>query len=173
MDNGHSYAVIFLDLKKAVDTVGHNILLQKLASYGMPNDELQFFKSYLTDRTQCCSVNGKMSSFGSVTCGVPQRSILGPLLFIIYVNDLQSVVLNSKIATYADDTALSSRLSKLSELHEMLVSEFMRICEWLKANRLSLNIIKTKYMIIGTAQNLIQLGKIPGINIDNTLLKSP
>ena len=137
----------------------------------MSHDELQFFKSYLTDRTQCCSVNGEMSSFGNVTCGVPQGSILGPLLLIIYVNDLPSVALNSKITMYADDTALSSRLSKPSALHEKLVPDFMRICEWLKANRLGLNIIKTEYMIIGTAQNLIQFGKIPGINKDNTVLK--
>ena len=140
-----------------------------ISCYGMPADELQFFKSYLTDKTQCCSVNGKTSPFSNVTCGVPRGSILGLLLLIIYVNDLPSVTLNSKIAMYADDTALSSRLSKPSELHKKLVADFMRICEWLKANRLSLNIIKTKYMIMGTAQKLIQLGKIPGINIDNTL----
>ena len=75
MDNDHSNAVIFLDLKKAFDSVDHNTLLQKLASYGMPADELQFFKSYLADRTQCCSVNGKMLSFSNVTCGVPQGSV--------------------------------------------------------------------------------------------------
>ena len=72
---------------------------------------------------------------------------------------------------YADDTALSSRLSKPSELHEKLVPEFMRICEWLKANKVSPNIIKSEYRIIGTTQNLIQLGKIPAININSTLLK--
>ena len=70
MDDGHSDAIIFFDLKEAFDTVDHNILLKKLASYDMPDDELQFFKSYLTDRTQCCSVNGKMSSFSNVICGV-------------------------------------------------------------------------------------------------------
>ena len=171
MDKGHSDAVIFLDLKKAFDTVDHNILLQKLASYGVPADEFQFFKSYLTDRTQCCSVNTKMSSFSKVTCVVPQGSILGPLLFIICVNDLAIVAFNSKIPLCANDTALSSRLSKPSELNEKLVPDFMRICEWLKANKLNLNIIKTEYMIIGAAQNLIQLGKIPGINIDGTAYK--
>ena len=94
MDNGHSNAVIFLDLRKAFDTVDHNIMLKKLASYGMPDDELQFFKSYLTHSTQYCSANGKMSSFANVTCGVPQGSILGLLLFIIYVNDRPSVAFN-------------------------------------------------------------------------------
>ena len=113
----------------------------------MPEDELQFFKSYLTDRTQCCSVNGKMSSFSNVTCGVSQGSILGPLLFVIHVSDLPSVALNSRTAMCADDTALSSRLSQLSELHEKLVPDFMRICEWLEANRPGLNIIKIEYMI--------------------------
>ena len=112
----------------------------------MPDDELQFFKSYLTDRTQCCSVNGKMSSFSNVTCGFPQGSILGSLLFIIYVNDLPSVAFNPKISMYADDTALSSRLSKPSELHENLIPDFMRISEWLKAIKLSLNIIKIEYI---------------------------
>ena len=90
-----------------------------------------------------------------MTCGVPQGSILGPLFFIIYLNDLPSVAFNSEIYMYPDDTALSFRQSKTSELHEKLVPDFMRICEWHKANRLGLNIIETEYMIIGTEQNLI------------------
>ena len=85
-----------------------------------------------------------MSSFSNVTCGVPQGSIHGPLLFIIYVRDFPSVDVNSKIAMYDDETALSSRLPKPSELHKKLVPVLMRICEWLKANRLSLHIIKTE-----------------------------
>ena len=93
----------------------------------MPDNELQFFKSCVTDRTQCCSVNGKMSSFSEVTYGVLQGYILGPLLFIIYMNDLPSFAFNSKISMYAEDTALSSRLSKPSELYEKLVPGLIRI----------------------------------------------
>ena len=103
-DNGKANAVIFLDLKKAFDTVNHEILLEKLCLYGLHDNDLSLLKSYLSNRVQCCRANGQVSSFEPVTYGVPQRSILGPLLFIIYMNDLQNVAENCEISMYADDT---------------------------------------------------------------------
>ena len=94
---GKLNSVIFLDIKKAFDTVNHEILLKKLNRYGVCEKERKFLTSYLSDRVQCCSINGNMSSFQKITCGVPQGSILGPSLFIIYMNDLPMAVKNSKI----------------------------------------------------------------------------
>ena len=171
IDNGKANAVIFLDLKKAFDTVNHDILLEKLCLYGVHDNDLSLLKSYLSNRVQCCSVNGKVSSFEPITCGVPQGSILGPLLFIIYMNDLQNVAKNCEISMYADDTNVSSTLTQANDINAELVPEFTKICDWLIANKLSLNILKTEYMIIGTEQSLIQLGSIPKIKIKDCYLR--
>ena len=88
IDNGKINSVIFLDTRKAFDTVSHEILLQKLSSYGIKGDIHTLFESYLKDRTQCCSVNGYISSLETIQCGVPEGSILGPLLFLKNMNDL-------------------------------------------------------------------------------------
>ena len=88
MDNGNLSAVVFLDIRKAFDTVDHTILLQELSCYGIQGDSVKRLESYLTNRMQCCSVNGHISPLEIIKCGVPQGSILGPLLFIVYMNDL-------------------------------------------------------------------------------------
>ena len=88
IDRGEYTAALFIDLKKAFDTVGHEILLAKLNFYGLDGKELNWFKSYLENRRQYCKVNGKVSKTEVVNCGVPQGSCLGPLLFLVYINDL-------------------------------------------------------------------------------------
>ena len=161
----------FSGSKKAFDTVSHDIIIQKLHCYGITGDELKFFRSYLSNRKQCCSVNGRVSDYEDIACGVPQGSILGPLLFIIYVNDFPNFVKDSNISMYADDTGLSSKISNALEINSELLPDFLKVCDWLKANKFSLNIVKTEYMIIGTSQKLMQLGTIPKIKVNNTLLK--
>ncbi len=98
--------MVFLDLKKAFDTIDHNILLKKLSKYSLSVNVVEWFKSYLTNRKQLIKVNGVKSDFKDVLCGVLQGSILGPLLFILYNNNMIEYLMNSRINLYSDDTTL-------------------------------------------------------------------
>ena len=149
IDDGKMNSVILLDIKKAFDTVDHQIMLDKLNCYGIHEDELGFFMSYLNDRQQCCNVNNVFSSTRKITCGVPQGSILGPLLFIIYMNDLPVSVTGVDIKMYADDTSLYGAFKTINDLQEKLIPAFSRVCEWLKRNKLGLNAVKTEFMMKG------------------------
>ena len=97
---------VFLDLSKAFDTVDHTIMLRKLSSFGVTSDTAKWFESYLNGRMQCTSCGPELSDLLPVTHGVPQGSILGPLLFLIYINDLPTVIKHSEVALYADDAVL-------------------------------------------------------------------
>ena len=107
MDRGLLSGVLFLDLKKAFDTVDHHILLSKLKLYGIRGNSLKWFDSNLKDRNQICSVNGKLSSAREIGCGVPQGSNLGSILFLLYINDLPNCLESTKANLFADDTNLS------------------------------------------------------------------
>ena len=172
IDNGLLNGVVFIDLKKAFDTIDHKILLQKLAHYGVDQNSSTWFRSYLSDRTQRCHVNGHLSSNQSIKFGVPQGSIIGPLLFLVYINDLPNCLNDGSSSMYADDTNISFQSSNLDELEKIMISDLSRLNIWLKANRLSLNIAKTEYMIIGTRQKLItqDLNKI-NVRVDDTPIK--
>ena len=107
LENSEYTAVTFIGLKKAFDTVNHDILIQKLEHYGVQNKVIRWFCSYPTNRKQCCKVNGRLSDLESITTGVAQGSCLGPLRFIIYVNDLHFSQRHSDVSMYADDRSLS------------------------------------------------------------------
>ena len=109
--------------------MNHGILLEKLCLHDLHDNDLSLLKSYFSNRVQCCSVNGKVTSFEPVTCGVPQGSILGLLLFIIYMNDFQNVAENCEIFMYADDTNVSSTLTQANDINVELVPEFTKICD--------------------------------------------
>ena len=147
MDNGDYVIGIFLDFSKAFDTVNHDILLEKLCHYGIRENTLEWFKSYLTNRRQFVTYNGMVSKTKCITCCVPQGSILGPLLFLIYINDLYNVCCASIPILFADDTNLFYSGSHVDALVQNINDELLNISKWLKAKMLSLNIKKTHFII--------------------------
>ena len=170
LDSGKCVGVIFLDLKKAFDTVCHHILLSKLEQYGISDVSLSWFRSYLSGRTQCTQVNGVSSDFKDITCGVPQGSILGPLLFIIYINDLSKYVNKCEVTMYADDTALMYSSNDPEDMSQVLNNDLNTLGMWFQRNQLTLNVKKTNFMIVGTNQRLKKFADIQiGINGDGIL----
>ena len=118
IDNGLLNGVVFIDLTKAFDTIDHAILLDKLTLYGVDENTLRWFQSYLSGRTQRCCANGHLSSSRPIKYGVPQGSIIGPLLFFVYINDLPNCLNNGLPSMYADDTNISFQNSNLIDLEE-------------------------------------------------------
>ena len=139
---------IFLDFSKAFDTVDHEILLKKLDFYGFRGTSLQWIRSFLNNRTQFVEINQNRSSVSRLNVGVPQGSTLGPLLFLLYINDLSKSLTQLKSIHFADDTTLYLDM-KPSIDHTLLINtELTRVQSWINANKLSLNVQKTNYMII-------------------------
>ena len=138
---------IFMDLSKAFDTINHEILLCKLKSYGFDNNALMLFKSYLTNRKQCVSFENETSPLRDITTGVPQGSILGPILFIIYINDLINSCPKLKPVIYADDTTLYFAYKDAKQTEMTINEDLNNVADWLCINKLSLNTSKTKMMV--------------------------
>ena len=132
--------VIFFDLKKAFDTIDHDILLVKLSRYGVLENELKWFTSYLSERKQFCYVNGIHSLFTSIKYGVPQGSCLGPLLFLIYINDLPLVIKNATPSIFADDTGLTAASESFPHLKNLIEEDIQSLVTWLANNKLTLNV---------------------------------
>jgi len=147
-----------LDLKKAFDTVNHDILIEKLRQYQLDDKCIKWFQNYLTNRTHCTSVNGVTSNETDCLCGIPQGSILGPLLFIIYINDLPNCVSKSTtVSMYADDTAMYTICKDVNELNRVLNKDLTNVNDWLARNKLSLNVSKTELIILGSKQKLARI----------------
>ena len=146
-ERGEAVVGVLLDFQKAFDTVQHAILLRKLEKYGVRGIPLLWFQSYLFNRRQRVAVNDAFSSFGRVTCGVPQGSILGPLLFLLYVNDITTVSDRLHYTLFADDTNVFLSGRDVSATISDLNVELNNLEIWLRSNRLLLNLTKTKYII--------------------------
>ena len=143
---------IFLNLSKAFDTVDHNILLAKLEHYEIRGLLNEWFCSYLTNRQQFISVNNSDSDPLQITCGVPQGSVLGPVLFLIYMNDFTNCSSIFDFHLFADDTNLFHTYSGLQHLEQNVNRELSEISLWLCAIQLFLNIAKTHFVILHTHQ---------------------
>ena len=152
-DKGNVVGMVLLDLQKAFDTVDHAILLMKLYSSGLGQDMLRWFKSYLSDRRQLVDVSGTFSSTANISCGVPQGSILGPLLFLVYVNDMSAVVQN-KLLLYADDSAILVSGKDIPTVEKALSEDLLSVSHWLVDNKLSLHLGKTESIVFGSKQKL-------------------
>ena len=148
IDKGKYGCGIFIDLRKAFDTVNHQILLQKLDHYGIRGFALSWFGSYLDNRRQHVCFNGESSDLKSISCGVPQGSVLGLLLFLLYINDLPNISSLLDSYLFADDTNLYYEDVSLISLEQEINKELKKLNLWLNVNRLSLNIAKTNFVIL-------------------------
>ena len=156
IDNKELTCGIFIDLTKAFDTVDHSILLQKLFHYGIRGNVYNLFKSYLSDRKQYVRVNNENSDMQQVVCGVPQGSVLGPLLFIIYINDLANCCNEGTFRIFADDTGIFCHSKTISLLMEKAAVIMKNIHNWFQSNKLTLNTSKTSFLIFRSSRFSIQ-----------------
>ena len=144
MDRKELTSLLFVDISKAFDSINHQILLGKLEHIRLSESYLKWFKSYLVDRRQCVCINGELSETRQTDLGVTQGSILGPLLFNVYVNSLPTCVKKCRMILYADDAVLIYATSTPDSLQDAFVLDFKLMRDWYTANRLSLNVKKTK-----------------------------
>ena len=169
--NKHEFSVAsFIDLRKAFDTINHEILLSKLPSFGMNYHIVRWIENYLTNRKQKCTVYGRTSREGMIRCGIPQGSILGPLLFLLYINDIDNDLIHSSVLLYADDTVLYSNHKDESVAHTWISEDLTQLTHWFKMNQLTVNIEKTKMMIFGT-RNMVKKCRALDVHISGSKLK--
>ena len=154
MNNSKCTLTMFVDFHKAFDTVNHAILLKKCELLGITNGNLEWLTSYLSLRKQCTLANGNMSSNLNISCGVPQGSILGPLLFLIFINDIGRDFQYSLIRLFADDTAIYLSDPDPQVASRKLQKDVDRLMNWCQTNQLTININKTKCMLFGSRKYL-------------------
>ena len=160
----------FGDLRKAFDTVNHQILIQKLIHFGLHKDTVEWIVDYLSSRTQKTFANSILSSGRPITCGVPQGSILGPLLFLIYVNDLSKCLQRCQVRLYADDTVIYSSNTNPLVAFQDVQNDMSRLLHWCNKNQLTMNIKKTKSMFYGT-KKMIKVTNLSNIKLGNDELQ--
>ena len=182
--NDYKYSIsIFLDLSKAFDVIDHNILENKLEHYGFRGKFLDFLMSFTKDRSYFVHINGKNSNIKSVNIGVPQGSTLGPLLFLLYINDMINSSNLLFLSQFADDSTVTFSPHNLEQVRETIEKEFKCVLEWLAANKLIINLSKTHLMLftnrfrpqsISITVNSHTINEVPeikflGVHLDNRL----
>ena len=152
LDDRNIGSGVLVDFQKAFDTVDHQTLLAKLNHYGIHGVSNDWFKSYLSNCNQYVSINGFDSGLTSINCGVPQGSVLGPLLFLLYINDLNQAIKFCKVHHFADDTNLLYLSNSIKKLNKLVNTDLKHLVNWLNANKTSLNIKKTEMVIFKSNQ---------------------
>ena len=167
LENAEHVVGIFLGFSKAFDTVNHDVMLNKLNHHDIRGNALEWFTSYLSDRRQYVTYNGCSSSTKYIKCCVPQCSILGPLLVLFYINDLQRVCDWSIHILFADDTNLLYKSTDKHFREEQINKELKQVSMWLKVNKLSLDVSKTHYIIFTRKK---KTGNVLNIKIENQII---
>ena len=170
VEKNESTVGVFLDLSKAFDTINHDILLYKLEYYGFRGVALEWYKSYLNNRKQFVRYQMHDSDQQIINCGVPQGSILGPLLFILYINDIVNTTSSLELILFADDTTLLFSHPDIASQNDLINNELNEICNWFQTNKLSINASKTNYMVLGThhtTRKYIDINQVSDTIIDS------
>ena len=148
INHGELTGVSLFDLAKCFDTIDHELLLYKLGKYGLTETELLWFSNYLSDRSQIVNINGQLSSPKLIKTGVPQGSVLGSLLFLLFINDFPSCLSNATCNIFADDNMVHVNGTSIAEVETLLQKSVDESVKWLRINKLSVNIDKCHVMII-------------------------
>ena len=156
LDDGNIGCGAFVDLQKVFDTVDHQILLAKLNHYGIHGVSNDWFKSYLSNRNRYVSVNGYESGLAAVNCGVPQGSVPGHLLFLLYINDLTQAIKFCKVHHFADGTNLLCHSNSIKKLNKLVNADLKHLVSWLNAYKISLNVKKTEMVIFKPKQKKLE-----------------
>ena len=163
---GNISGVVMIDLSAAFDLVDHDILIRKLQCYGLQNDFIYWINSYLTERYQAVWLDHILSEFLHCPTGVPQGSILGPLFFLLFFNDLPDIA-GPSIDSYADDTTITESGKTVEEIEVKLNQDCNYVCHWMKSNKMKINPDKTHFFIMGTQKRLSSLGRPLKIEMDD------
>ena len=161
-------SAVFLDLKKAFNTMDHKVLLSKLHAYGFRGAAGNRYESYLSGRNQQCSVNGHLSNSRSLICGIPQGTILGPLLFLVYINDLPNCLAHAEPCMYADDTHLTFASNNMKDIELYLNQDLANVNQWLIANKLTLS---QSMSLCSLDLGLCTFQSAPNLTINGTPIK--
>jgi len=168
LDIKESVLTIYCDLSPAFDTINHVILLRKLQYYGIRGHSLRWFKSYLADRKHYVNYNGQDSEVENTNMSVPQGPVLGPLLFIINLNDLPNCLTSSGSILFADDTTIYGHDTNIDHLFNTMTHELQGLMDWFNANKLSLNLTKTYYTLFSNSKTVPK--QRPDIKVEQNVI---